>query len=277
LVLRRSEKRETTRALKRQQVEVPDDFDRELLGRLKALRLELAKAKGAPAFTIFSDRTLIDMAVRRPTSRDELLGVYGVGLRKAEVYGDAFLEAAIETGEVYGQAHLIDVLRGSESEKIIKAKHDDLVVFARGQGRQARSWRSLVGQLFAKGFIEMRGEYRSIAVTEEGRGFLSGGGSLELRRSEKRETTRALKRQQIEVPDDFDQELLGRLKALRLELAKAKGAPAFTIFSDRTLIDMAVRQPTNQNELLSVYGVGLRKAEVYGEAFLEVTRTRGSS
>ncbi|MCQ8184977.1 DNA helicase RecQ [Parvularcula maris] len=181
-----------------------------------------------------------------------------------------FLEAAIETGEVYGQAHLIDVLRGSESEKVIKARHDDLVVFARGQGRPARSWRSLVGQLFAKGFIEMRGEYRSIALTDEGRTFLNGGGSLELRRSEKRETTRALKRQQIEVPDDFDQELLSRLKALRLEFAKAKGAPAFTIFSDRTLIDMAVRQPTTQNELLSVYGVGLRKAEVYGEAFLKV-------
>ena len=72
------------------------------------------------------------------------------------------------------------------------------------------------------------------------------------------------------MPADFDDALLGRLKAKRLELAKAKGAPAFTIFSDRSLIDMAVRQPANQAELLAVYGVGMRKAEVYGEVFLEI-------
>ena len=74
------------------------------------------------------------------------------------------------------------------------------------------------------------------------------------------------------MPPDFDEALLGRLKEKRLELAKAKGAPAYTIFSDRTLIDMAIRQPSNQAELLAVYGVGLRKAEVYGEMFLSVVR-----
>ncbi|MEM7516474.1 MAG: DNA helicase RecQ [Planctomycetota bacterium] len=183
-----------------------------------------------------------------------------------------FLDAAMETGEVYGQAHLIDVLRGAETEKVLKAKHDDLHVFARGADRSAKSWRSLVGQLFGQGFLEMQGEYRSIVVTPEGRGFLTGGGTVSIRESRKKETTRALKRQQIEVPPDFDEDLLGRLKAKRLELAKAKGAPAYTIFSDRTLIDMAVRRPANQAELLAVYGVGLRKADVYGATFLAVVK-----
>ncbi|GGY54277.1 DNA helicase RecQ [Parvularcula lutaonensis] len=183
-----------------------------------------------------------------------------------------FLEAAMETGEVYGQAHLIDVLRGAETEKVLKAKHDDLTVFARGTKRPAKSWRSLVGQLFAQGYVEMQGEYRSIVVTPQGRGFLNAGGSVSLKKTRAKETTQALKKTQIVVPPDFDEELLGRLKAKRLELAKAKGAPAYTIFSDRTLIDMAVRQPTSQAELLAVYGVGLRKAEVYGETFLEVIR-----
>jgi ATP-dependent DNA helicase RecQ len=182
-----------------------------------------------------------------------------------------FLTAALETGEIYGQAHLIDVLRGAETEKVLKAKHDDLSVFAVGSSRPAKSWRSLVGQLFAQGHIEMKGEYRSIAVTPSGRGFLQAkDGRIALKTSAGAERTRALKSRQIEVPADFDEELLGRLKARRLELAKAKGAPAYTIFSDRTLIDMAVRHPTNQAELLAVYGVGLRKAEVYGAAFLSV-------
>ena len=129
-----------------------------------------------------------------------------------------------------------------------------------------------VGQLFAQGYVEMQGEYRSIVVTDSGRGFLARGGRVDLKKTRTRETTRALKRQQIEVPSDFDEALLGRLKEKRLELAQAKGAPAYTIFSDRTLIDMAIRQPTNQAELLAVYGVGLRKAEVYGATFLEIIK-----
>ena len=186
--------------------------------------------------------------------------------------GDAklFLEAAMETGEVYGQAHLIDVLRGSENEKVLKAKHDDLAVFARGNGRSAKSWRGLAHQMITQGFAAVEGEYRSIVVTPAGRGWLTHGSGFRLRQERKRETTKALRQKQIEVPADFDDALLGRLKAKRLELAKAKGAPAFTIFSDRSLIDMAVRQPANQAELLAVYGVGMRKAEVYGEVFLEI-------
>ncbi len=188
----------------------------------------------------------------------------------ASADAELFLEAAMETGEVYGQAHLVDVVRGAETEKVIKAKHDDLRVFGRGRERPAASWRALVGQLFAQGFVEMQGEYRSIVVTPQGRAFLGSGGTIEMRRTRKAETTKALRKQQVEVPPDFDEDLLRRLKAKRLELAKAKGAPAYTIFSDRTLIDMAIRQPADQSELLAVYGVGIRKAEIYGQTFLDV-------
>ena len=188
--------------------------------------------------------------------------------------GDAklFLEAAADTGEVYGQAHLIDVLRGSESEKVLKARHDDLRVFGRGRERPAKSWRSLVGQLFAQGLIRMEGEYRSIVVTDEGRAFLTSKSGDTLQMAQSRDVKKSYKRQPIEVPADFDEALLSRLKSKRLELAQAKGAPAYTIFSDRTLIDMAVRQPSSKEEFLGVYGVGLRKAEIYGEVFLDIIK-----
>ncbi|MEM6913986.1 MAG: RQC domain-containing protein, partial [Pseudomonadota bacterium] len=188
----------------------------------------------------------------------------------ASIDGKLFLEAALETGEVYGQAHLIDVLRGSESEKVLKARHDDLRVFGRGRDRPAKSWRSLVGQLFAQGFIRMEGEYRSIVVSDAGRAFLASPGNAPLQMAKSRDVKKSYKRQPIEVPSDFDEALLGRLKTKRLELAQAKGAPAYTIFSDRTLIDMVVRRPSSKEEFLAVYGVGLRKAEIYSDVFLEI-------
>ena len=132
----------------------------------------------------------------------------------------------------------------------------------------------MVGQLFAKGLIEMAGEYRSIVVTPQGRAFLNSNEPIEVKRQTERPLA-SVKRQPVEVPADFDEALLQRLKSKRLELAQAKGAPAYTIFSDRTLIDMAVRQPSDQSELLAVYGVGLRKAEVYGEIFLKVIASEG--
>ncbi|MEM1380164.1 MAG: DNA helicase RecQ [Pseudomonadota bacterium] len=212
--------------------------------------------------------------------RKELCGRCDVCLdppQTEDATGDAklFLQAAMETGEVYGQAHLVDVLRGAETEKVMKASHDDLSVFARGSDRSAKSWRSLAGQLAAQGLVEMQGEYRSIVVTPEGRAFLGGGATIAMRKERARSTARTLRRQPVEVPADFDEALLQKLKAKRLELAKAKGAPAYTIFSDRTLIDMAVRRPEDQAQLLGVYGVGMRKAEVYGETFLAVINARG--
>lgn len=182
-----------------------------------------------------------------------------------------FLTAALETGEVYGQAHLIDILRGAETEKILKARHDDLGVFARGAQRSAASWRSVIGQLFARGLVEMQGAFRSIVVTKTGQDFLKSGGALPLRRERSKRVSRPA-RTGIELPPDFDEALLARLKAKRLELAQARGAPAYTVFSDRTLIDMAVRQPTSHSELLAVHGVGFKKAESYGDAFLAVIR-----
>ncbi|MEM1410259.1 MAG: RecQ family ATP-dependent DNA helicase, partial [Pseudomonadota bacterium] len=186
--------------------------------------------------------------------------------------GRLLLTAALETGEVYGQAHLIDVVRGVETEKVLKAKHDDVSVFAKGPERPAKSWRAVANQLITKGYAETEGQYRSFVVTTQGRGFLAGQQGLALRRVTPKRT-KAMQRMTAAAAHDapdFDEALLAKLKEKRLELAKAKGAPAYTIFSDRTLIDMAVRRPAGPDELLAVYGVGLRKAEVYGAIFLEL-------
>ncbi|MBB4658801.1 DNA helicase RecQ [Parvularcula dongshanensis] len=183
---------------------------------------------------------------------------------------DLILTAAAQTGEVYGQNHLIDIVRGEETEKVLKARHDDLAVFGRGAKRTGAQWRGVVRQLFAQGLIDVAGEYSSVVLTPAGKEVVRGEREVALKKDRPTKKTARAQRTAAQMPDDVNRELLQRLKDKRLELAKARGAPAFTVFSDRTLIDMAVRQPTTKEELLSVYGVGMRKAEEYAEHFLPV-------
>ena len=182
----------------------------------------------------------------------------------------SFLEAAADTGEVYGQNHLIDVVTGAETEKVLKARHDDLPSFGAGSKWPAAQWKGMVRQMFAQGLIDITGEYHSVGVTPAGRAVMRGEASALLKKERGRPKPRGGAAKRYEAPDDVDRALLQRLKDKRLELAKAKGAPAFTVFSDRSLIDMAVRRPATKDEMLSVYGVGARKAEEYAGHFLPV-------
>ena len=184
---------------------------------------------------------------------------------------EMLLSAAADTGEVYGQNHLIDIVTGTETEKVLKARHDDLPSFGRGSKWSPPQWKGMVRQLFAQGLIDITGEYHSVGVTPAGRAVIHGERSVELKKERERpKPARGGGQKRYEMPDDVDRELLQRLKDKRLELAKAKGAPAFTVFSDRSLIDMAVRRPSTKEEMLSVYGVGLRKADEYAGEFLPV-------
>ncbi|WP_036767007.1 DNA helicase RecQ [Parvularcula oceani] len=187
---------------------------------------------------------------------------------------DLILSAAAQTGEVYGQSHLIDIVCGNETEKVTRAGHDALAVFGRGASRTPAAWRSVVRQLYAQGLIDIVGEYSSVEVTPAGKDVIRGERDVALKKqAPKKKAGRAARVEAL--PDEVNRELLQRLKDKRLELAKQKGAPAYTVFSDRTLIDMAVRQPSSRDELLSVYGVGLRKADEYAEHFLPVIAGSG--
>ncbi len=183
---------------------------------------------------------------------------------------DLVLQAAAKTGEVYGQSHLIDVLRGDATEKVERANHDRLAVFGRGASRTPAQWRGIVRQLYAQGLVDITGEYHSVEVTLAGKEVIRGERGVALRKDRPTKKAARAARVAAATPDDVNRALLQRLKDKRLELAKARGAPAFTVFSDRTLIDMAVRQPGTREEMLSVYGVGRAKAEEYAEHFLPV-------
>ena len=187
------------------------------------------------------------------------------------------LSAAYRSGQRFGAAHLIDILRGTETEKIARFGHHRLPTFGVGADRGKNEWRSLVRQMVATGFLRLDiGGYGGIGITDEGHSLLRGDGTFLYREdtviahsAEKMREPRSRRRDRVEQPlDDGEAVLLGVLKALRLELARERGVPAYIVFPDRTLIDMVQRRPRTEAEFAEVNGVGAAKLKQFAGPFL---------
>jgi ATP-dependent DNA helicase RecQ len=185
--------------------------------------------------------------------------------------------AAIQgTGQMFGAGHIIGVLRGSESEKIIRFRHQALSVFGAGAGRPLREWQGIIRQMVAAGLLEIDiAGYGGLHATPAGSDLMRGDGAFRYRPDRigadpvaRRATSAASKA--VDELDAAAAELLKSLKILRLELAKARNVPAYVIFSDRSLIDMAARRPRTAGEFAQVFGVGAAKQEKFAAAFLRV-------
>ena len=188
----------------------------------------------------------------------------------AEV-GQQALTAIQRTGQRFGAAHIIDVLRGTETEKALAARHDRLPAFGVGAERSKDSWRSIIRQLVAAGFLKLDIEgYGGLSVTDKGRSLLDGDETFAYR--EEKAPARKAKKSRRGAPlpdlDDADGALLAALKSLRLQLAKERGVPAYVVFSDRSLIDMAQRRPRDSMDFAEVHGVGDAKLRDFGDIFL---------
>ena len=178
------------------------------------------------------------------------------------------LSAVLRTGESYGSGHLTDVLVGTATEKVSAKGHDRLPTFGVGQDLNRRQWSSIFRQMMGRDFLRPDPTRQgALRITEKARPVLKGEVAVELRKetapARQRSTAKAL------VSED-DAPLLAALKARRRALAEAAKAPAYVIFSDRTLIEMAERRPDTLDRLATVHGVGAKKLERYGRAFLEV-------
>ena len=184
------------------------------------------------------------------------------------------LSAVQRSGQRFGTAHVIDILRGSETEKIVRFNHHRLPVFGLGAGRGKNDWRSLIRQLVATGFLRLDiAGYGGLAITDEGFDLLRGDGTFHYRadavvaRSAPSSDGTPQERPADALTDE-QASLLAVLKALRLELARERGVPAYVVFHDRTLIDMVRRQPGTREELAEINGVGAAKLERFAEPFL---------
>ncbi|MFV0279542.1 MAG: DNA helicase RecQ [Rhodoblastus sp.] len=194
-----------------------------------------------------------------------------IGVYDGTVEAQKALSAVWRTGQRFGAAYLSDVLRGEASGAIRRNGHDSIKTFGVGADRSKQEWSSILRQLFAAGALETASnEHGGFALTGRGEEILRGQTPVRLRSDPlASHEPRARRGRGSAAPDGQDEPVLRALKRKRLELARAEGTPAFVIFPDRTLIDMAERRPSTRAEMLDVHGVGERKFARYGEAFLE--------
>ncbi len=190
------------------------------------------------------------------------------------------MSAILRTGERFGMEHLVAILIGDLTENVQKYNHDRLPTFGVGKDRRNVEWRSIFRQISALGLITQdMMEHGRWFVTDEGWRVLKGQQRIELRkdlaaqakgsRREKRAAAASA------VVGSADTALLAALKALRAKLAQIQKVPAYVVFSDRTLIELATHRPDSARAMREIHGVGDAKLERYGAAFLDIIQ--GSS
>jgi ATP-dependent DNA helicase RecQ len=188
------------------------------------------------------------------------------------------MSALLRTSGRFFFGHLANILSGKATEAIQRHGHDGLKTFGVGKDRSPAEWRGVLRQLQSGGLIGRDGHDRDrLILTDEGRRVLRGDIPFALREDVVSRRARRRRAAEAAAPGDADAELLAALKALRGAIAAAQQQPAYVIFPNRTLIEMARRQPRSLDDLASIHGVGSVKLEKYGPAFIAVIRERGVS
>jgi len=181
-------------------------------------------------------------------------------------------------GQRFGMGHVIDVLRGADTERIRRLGHDRLSTYGIGRDLSHDAWGSLLRQLIHLGYLRQDvGNYSVLQLTEAARPLLRGEMTLELARPRVKAPAAGRKKARAEGPLQYDRALFEALRAVRKGLADAQGVPPFVVFSDATLVEMAALRPQTAEGLLQVSGVGQHKLNRYGEAFLQVLRSTGEA
>ena len=181
------------------------------------------------------------------------------------------LSCVYRTGQRFGAAYLIDVLTGSENERITGFGHDKLSVFGIGREFDKNGWRSIFRQLTAAGLlrVDLAG-HGGLQLTEESRLVLRGERRLQLRQDPEGKRAVRTKGRSAAAAASAGDPLFQALREQRTMLAKAQSVPPYVIFNDATLLEMAGRKPRTMDEFAALSGVGAAKLERYGEIFLEV-------
>ncbi|KXF91354.1 ATP-dependent DNA helicase RecQ [Phaeobacter inhibens] len=179
------------------------------------------------------------------------------------------LSAILRTNETYGSGHLIDILVGNTTDRVRDKRHDDLSVFACGKEYGKRQWQAVFRQMMGHDLVRPDPErHGALRMTEAALPVLRGEQDIALRR----DTISSAKRSPAvkALVSDEDAPLLSALKAKRRALAEAQKVPAYVIFADRTLIEMAETRPDTLDKMARIGGVGAKKLERYGSDFVSV-------
>jgi ATP-dependent DNA helicase RecQ len=175
------------------------------------------------------------------------------------------LSCVYRTGQRFGALHVIDVLRGEATAKVAQRGHEQLSTFGIGAGRGAREWRAIVRQCVALGLLEVDHEaYGALRLAGESRAVLKGEHGISLRAWREAKKSARRRKASLEGLPAEAQALFEKLRAWRAEAARSHGVPAYVIFHDATLREIARLRPASLDGLRGISGVGARKLEAYG-------------
>ncbi|MBT8142589.1 MAG: DNA helicase RecQ [Gammaproteobacteria bacterium] len=175
-----------------------------------------------------------------------------------------------KTGNRFGTGYVVDVLCGTENERVIKNRHNDLSVFGIGNDLSKVAWGAIIRQLVTSRLVQVDVEnYNVLRLTEKCRPLLQGAVEFHLRELPKK-TQPQKRKAKAQFVQPQDEELYELLKAERMSLASEYGVPPYIIFGDKTLMAMAEHRPLSDEDMLAVSGVGQFKLDKYGMNFLEL-------
>ncbi|MDL4816983.1 DNA helicase RecQ [Actinomadura opuntiae] len=184
-----------------------------------------------------------------------------------------------ERRQKFGAGHIVDILLGKKNAKVIQFDHDELKSFGIGTELREAEWRGVVRQLLAQGLVAVESNHGTLVLTEASAGVLRGERKVLMRREPERTPAKAAKaakdrKAPVELPAEAAP-VFERLRAWRAATAKEQGVPAYVIFHDATLREIATALPSSLAELGRVNGVGENKLAKYGEQVLETLAETG--
>ena len=186
------------------------------------------------------------------------------------VEGQKFLSTVHKTAQSFGSHYVIDVLRGSESQKVLSTQHNLLSVYGIGRDRSKQEWLTIANRLIEIEAL-FQADFGVLKITEKGVAILKGEQKVSIK-----ETTLNPPKSPIKSETSLNNEIhspeFETLRVLRSHLAREEKVPAYVIFSDKTLLEMSHKMPKMKEDMLAISGIGMVKYDKYGEQFLEVCR-----
>lgn len=182
------------------------------------------------------------------------------------VEAQKFLSAVYRTNQSFGQNHIIDILRGSNNQKIFQFKHNELSVYGIGKEKNKNGWNAIVDRLFDCEAINI-GEYRSIKITDYGLEILKGKHKVFID-SDKVGIVDI--KEEKEIIDKSYSQFFEQFRTLRTQIASQEQIAPYMIFSDKVLVELSDKLPQKKEEMLNINGIGELKYEKYGELFLNL-------
>jgi ATP-dependent DNA helicase RecQ len=192
------------------------------------------------------------------------------------IIGQKIVSCIIRTRQGFGADHIADILKGNRSESVLRWQHETLSTFGIMEAETKVYIRYMIEQLIGQGFLARTGPYATLAVSEDGFLLLKGKKepflAIPLTTGKKKDIE---KRKKIRIREDWagvDEDLFERLRGLRASIASEKKVPAYVIFGDASLKEMAMKKPLTEAQFSEMYGVGEAKREAYWKSFTDIIR-----